>query len=167
MTTVTEAEAKPWFCYILATEDDSATYVGATIDPDRRLRQHNKELAGGARATGARVGAGHTWRRLCRISGFPDKHAALQFEWRLKSLGRRKELARLTPLARRVRCLRDLMALDRPTKFAEPFVTYEGGGPQIHWECVIAETEFTRIGLPAASLSPPVDIPQDICPTDN
>ena len=160
MTEAAEA-TKPWFCYILATEDDSATYVGATIDPDRRLRQHNKELAGGARATGARVGAGHTWRRLCRISGFPDNHAALQFEWRLKSLGRRKELARLTPMARRIRCLRDLMALDRPTKFAAPFASYEGGGPQIHWECVTAETEFLRISRSAGPLSPTANILTD------
>lgn len=164
MTAAAEAEAaaKPWFCYILATEDDSATYVGATVDPDRRLRQHNKELAGGARATGARVGAGHTWRRLCRISGFPDNHAALQFEWRLKSLGRRKELARLGPIERRMRCLRDLMALERPTKFAAPFASYPDGPPKIHWECAIAEIEYSRNdGAAAAALSPRNAIPVD------
>jgi predicted GIY-YIG superfamily endonuclease len=113
------------------------------VDPDRRLRQHNKEIVGGAKATGVRVGQGHHWRRLCRISGFPDNHAALQFEWRLKSLGRRKEMTRLTPLQRRLRCLKDLLLLDRPTSRAAPYSTYEGGTPKIHWDCYSAETLYS------------------------
>ena len=35
------------YCYMLYT-DKNQTYIGATIDPDRRLRQHNKEISGGA-----------------------------------------------------------------------------------------------------------------------
>lgn len=133
-----EAEIKakrPWYVYILATEDDTATYVGATVDPDRRLRQHNKEIVGGARATGARVATGHTWRRLCRVQGFPDNHAALSFEWRLKSLTRRRDVAHLGPIERRLKCLQEILALDRPTTVAVPFSTYEGGGPTITWDC--------------------------------
>ena len=45
------------FVYLLECTDNS-TYVGATVDVDRRLRQHNKEIKGGAHATGIKVAAG-------------------------------------------------------------------------------------------------------------
>ena len=72
-----------WYCYMLIAIDGSRTYVGATVDPARRLRQHNGELVGGARAT-----AGRTWRRQYLIGGFEDERAALRFEWRWKYLTR-------------------------------------------------------------------------------
>ena len=74
---------KSWFCYMLASVDGKKTYVGATVDPDRRLRQHNGELAGGAYAT-----KGRTWKRRFLVSGFVDERAALRFEWRWKYLTR-------------------------------------------------------------------------------
>lgn len=70
-----------WFCYMLETA--GKTYVGATVNPDRRLRQHNGELAGGARAT-----AGRVWTRRFLVGGFADERAALRFEWRWKWLTR-------------------------------------------------------------------------------
>ena len=76
-------EEKPWFCYMLESIDGRKTYVGATIDPGRRLRQHNGELVGGARAT-----KGRTWKRRFLIGGFADERAALRFEWRWKYLTR-------------------------------------------------------------------------------
>lgn len=59
------------------------TYVGATVNPDRRLRQHNGELSGGARAT-----AGRRWRRRFLVGGFREEREALRFEWRWKWLTR-------------------------------------------------------------------------------
>ena len=59
------------FVYLLVSSDD-ATYVGATVDLDRRLRQHNKEISGGARATGIRVGQGLIWKRACYIKNIPE-----------------------------------------------------------------------------------------------
>lgn len=38
-------------CYALVNTKDRRTYVGYTTDPDRRLRQHNGELTGGAWST--------------------------------------------------------------------------------------------------------------------
>jgi len=72
-----------WSCYMLASLDGRKTYVGATINPDRRLRQHNGEISGGARAT-----HGRTWKRVFLVSGFADERAALRFEWRWKYLTR-------------------------------------------------------------------------------
>ena len=56
------------------------------MDPARRLRQHNGELAGGARAT-----HGRRWRRRYLVGGFADERSALQFEWRWKFLTRRAQ----------------------------------------------------------------------------
>ena len=81
--------SKSFFVYMLESSVSRATYVGATVDVNHRLRQHNGELAGGAHATTMRVKAGETWRRVCYVSGFPDWPAALQFEWRWKQLSRK------------------------------------------------------------------------------
>lgn len=72
-----------WFCYMLCSTDGCKTYVGATVAPERRLRQHNGELAGGARAT-----HGRSWTRKFLVGGFADERAALRFEWRWKYLTR-------------------------------------------------------------------------------
>lgn len=78
-------QGPPWFCYMLEAVDGgrAKTYVGATVNPDRRLRQHNGELSGGARAT-----SGRRWARRFLVGGFPDERAALRFEWRWKYLTR-------------------------------------------------------------------------------
>ena len=55
------------FVYFLLCTDGS-TYIGATVDLNRRLRQHNKEIKGGAHATGMKVASGHTWCRVCHVS---------------------------------------------------------------------------------------------------
>jgi len=75
--------AKPWYCYMLASTDGAKTYVGATTDPDRRLRQHNGEISGGAHAT-----KGRKWNRQFLIGGFTCERLALKFEWRWKYLTR-------------------------------------------------------------------------------
>jgi predicted GIY-YIG superfamily endonuclease len=76
-----------WIVYCLATvEPPYQTYIGATIDKDRRLRQHNGILKGGARATSRRPGE---WYRVCYVEGFQDSHSALSFEWHWKHFTRR------------------------------------------------------------------------------
>ena len=129
----TTSTYKPWFVYLLVS-DEGQTYVGATIDPDRRLRQHNGQIGGGAHATTMRVSQGQQWRRMCLVSGFPDNHAALQFEWRWKSLSRKKELKAMEPLERRLEALRQLIALDRPTTKAAPYSSYVGGEVVVKYE---------------------------------
>ena len=122
-----EVKGSKWFCYLLVSNDGS-TYVGATVDPDRRLRQHNGLIKGGARATARKLG---TWRRMCFVRGFPDNHAALQFEWRWKSLSRKKVYSGMEPVQRRLEALRELLELDRPTSKAVPYSEYPGGLPEV------------------------------------
>ena len=109
----------PFFVYLLLSSDN-ATYVGATVDIDRRLRQHNKEIKGGAFATGSRVEKGETWIRVCHVEGFPDWSAALQFEWRWKQITRKISIS-VNPLHRRIVALKQLLSLERPTSKAIKF----------------------------------------------
>ena len=75
-----------WHVYCLQMlEPPFNTYVGATVDLDRRLAQHNGLLKGGARATSKRPNG---WRRVCSVSGFQDNHQALSFEWHWKHFTR-------------------------------------------------------------------------------
>jgi predicted GIY-YIG superfamily endonuclease len=108
-----------FYVYLLLSSDNS-TYVGATVDLDRRLRQHNKEIKGGAVATGTKVNKGETWFRVVHVEGFPDWKSALQFEWRWKQLTR-KITTSVHPLHRRIIALKQLLELDRPTSKAIPY----------------------------------------------
>ena len=110
---------KPCFVYLLEATNKS-TYVGATVDLDKRLRQHNKEIKGGAVATSKKVVKGEQWTRVCHVAGFPTWVAALQFEWRWKQLSR-KLPAKMLPLDRRMQALTQLLELDRPTSKAVPY----------------------------------------------
>jgi structure-specific endonuclease subunit SLX1 len=105
---------------LLATPKRNATYVGATVDLERRLRQHNKEIKGGAIATTTRVIKGDTWIRAAYVQGFPDWQAALQFEWRWKQLSR-KLPSKMDPLTKRMTALKELLELERPTTKAKAY----------------------------------------------
>lgn len=69
-----------------------------TSDFERRLRQHNGDLVGGAKATRP----GRPWECLAVVEGFhDDKVACLQFEWMWKHMAPRRPhgpKARLTKL---------------------------------------------------------------------
>ena len=126
---------KKYYVYILESSDCKATYVGATVDLNHRLRQHNKELAGGAHATSVKVAQGCTWNRICFIQGFPDWPAALQFEWRLKQISRilLKTNKADAPIQRRIQALHQLLSLDKPTTKAIPYSNWPSP-PEIIWE---------------------------------
>lgn len=116
-------ESKNYYVYLLVSSDNS-TYVGATIDLDRRLRQHNKEIKGGAHATGIKVSKGEIWKRAAYVSGFPDWQSALQFEWRWKQISRKLSI-NMYPLERRLEALKKLISLDRSTLKAIPYAEWK------------------------------------------
>lgn len=112
---------KSSFVYLLVSNTGS-TYVGATIDLDRRLRQHNGEIKGGAKITSRR----ESWTRHCHVAGFPSWQAALQFEWRWKQLTRKvPQQPRKLPVERRLCALTDLLALERSTSKAMAYSEWE------------------------------------------
>ena len=112
-----------FFVYLLSTTATSGqqTYVGATVDLDHRLRQHNKEIKGGAHATSIQVERGATWERVCHVAGFPTWPAAHHFEWRWKQISRGLHGK---PLERRFDALQTLLGLERPTTAAIPYSEY-------------------------------------------
>lgn len=68
-------------------ENKGRTYAGVSPDPERRLRQHNGEICGGAKYTTA---FGNGWKHFCFVRGFQTKQQALQFEWAVKHCQPRK-----------------------------------------------------------------------------
>lgn len=67
-------------CYLLRSLDPrhpATTYIGFTVNPLRRIRQHNGEIKGGANKTKGR----RPWTFAALVHGFPSQHEALQFEW--------------------------------------------------------------------------------------
>ena len=94
-----------------------STYIGATVDLDRRIRQHNKLITGGAHATSMKVANGEMWTYYCYVENFPTYNEALKFEWRWKHLSRQiqKECPSLNPTEKRLEALKRLLALPKST----------------------------------------------------
>ena len=82
----------PQYCYIIYSPSKNRTYVGYTVEPTRRIRQHNGIIKGGAKATSIT----NDWRFLSIITSSNPKFTnilALSIEWHLKHpSGKRRDL---------------------------------------------------------------------------
>ncbi len=80
-------ESEAWFVYLLQCADGSF-YAGVARDIKRRVRQHNGEIAGGARYTQAR-------RPVILVAQWQSgsRSEAQQREYQLKRLSREAKLA--------------------------------------------------------------------------
>ena len=107
---MSDAPAPGWYAYVLVSYGAAPpprqrrrvalarvlrTYVGVAVDVERRARQHNGELAGGARSTRA----GRPWHVAIIHGPYPDRGSAQAIEYQLKR--RRGAAARLQPLLER------------------------------------------------------------------
>ncbi len=85
-------DAGTWQVYLLLCADNTL-YCGSTTDLVRRLRQHNGELAGGARYTRSRRPV-----RLAASCSCPTREDALRLEASIKKLDRKKKIPALQKL---------------------------------------------------------------------
>jgi len=76
----------PWYVYVLECVD-TTLYTGIASDLQRRLSQHNGELAGGPKYTRGRRPVRLRWSVEA-----PDRSAALQREAAIKRLSRAEKL---------------------------------------------------------------------------
>jgi predicted GIY-YIG superfamily endonuclease len=73
--------SREYVCYVIMSHDGRRTYAGSTNNLSRRLRQHDRIIKGGARATRGFAPC----QLLFVVKGFnDDKRSALRMEWRLK-----------------------------------------------------------------------------------
>ena len=107
----------PWLVYIIQSTTSTRTYVGCTNNFARRIRQHNGDLAGGAKYT-----AGNLWAPVVLVEGFSDdQRHALQFEWALKHR-KRRGTGNGSGVERRIRSLHQLLGQERVTSKAPPLI---------------------------------------------
>ncbi|MEP5764124.1 MAG: GIY-YIG nuclease family protein [Halieaceae bacterium] len=78
-----------WHVYLLRCADGSL-YTGVATDIERRLRQHNGELTGGARYTSGRRPVRLVWTEACA-----DRASAQQRESEIKKLSRAEKLRKV------------------------------------------------------------------------
>lgn len=115
-----------FFVYFIESTNGS-TYIGATVNLDKRIRQHNKEIKGGATATSIKVNQGEAWSYVCYVENFPNWNEALKFEWRWKQISRQiqKKNPKQNPREKRLEALDLLLKLDRPTSKAMLYNEWE------------------------------------------
>ena len=93
-----------YIVYVLVNTSNNKTYVGITNKPERRIRQHNGELVGGAKYTHANKDIGQ-WQFYGWINNL-DKRVALSLEKRIKIRSRRTTG---TPIERRLKAINSLL----------------------------------------------------------
>ncbi len=72
-----------YYCYLLINGGPRyGTYKGCTNNIERRLRQHNGEIGGGARSTTRRIEC-HPWKLAYTVGPF-ERRDALRVEWHWK-----------------------------------------------------------------------------------
>ena len=107
---------KKHYCYILTTDYEdhtNYTYNGYTNNPERRLRQHNGEIKGGAKYT--KMYGKSQWKYLVLIEGYPNMENALQCEWRIKHPEGKKRSRKWTGPKGRLLSLNEILKLEKWT----------------------------------------------------
>lgn len=99
-----------YIIYLLYNTTSNYTYVGITNKPERRIRQHNGELVGGAKYTKIKKGEGE-WKYYGWIQAkegyIIEKRPALSLEKKIKIHSKRTKGS--SPIERRVNTINKLL----------------------------------------------------------
>lgn len=101
------------YVYLLKSTTTNKTYVGYTVNLQRRLRQHNGIIKGGAKYTIT----GRPFEMVCAIK-FPNKIIALQYEWRNHHIP--KNWTRKYGIIERIKNMKKILNMERFTSRAIP-----------------------------------------------
>lgn len=108
-----------WYCYILRTTNPlfaNYTYNGSTNDLTRRLRQHNQQIGGGAKATSNKG----PWEYYSVLTGFATHNEALSCEWKIKHpTGKKLRPKKYCGVLGRIESLNIVLSLDKWTSKSE------------------------------------------------
>jgi predicted GIY-YIG superfamily endonuclease len=94
-----------YIVYLLKNSHNNCTYVGITNNPERRLRQHNGEIKGGARYTHNKKETS-IWSYYGFILGL-DKSTALSIEKKIHIHSRKYKGN--NPLEKRINCINNIL----------------------------------------------------------
>ena len=94
-----------YLVYLLVNSSNNCTYIGCTNNPQRRIRQHNGELVGGAKYTKNKKNDG-IWLYYGQILNL-DKSLALSIEKKIQIRSRKTNGC--TPLEKRINCINKLL----------------------------------------------------------
>jgi predicted GIY-YIG superfamily endonuclease len=94
-----------YIIYLIINNINKKTYVGITNHPERRIKQHNGYLSGGAKYTTMNKGTGE-WIYYGFILGV-EKRMALSLEKKIHIHSRKTKGK--TALERRINCIQDLL----------------------------------------------------------
>lgn len=127
---VLEEKGKKYLCYFLRSQKaPNRTYSGSTNNFPHRIRQHNGIIAGGARMTETT----RPWRVACLVIGFPDRSAALRFEFFTKTSHTKIDGRGLNALQRRAALIAE--AEKKMTRAVRQGLTYHVPDPYFR-ECL-------------------------------
>jgi len=103
------------YCCYLIFNNETKTYIGCTNNFSRRIRQHNKEIKGGAKYT-TNYKTDKDWVPVLIVEGFKDKSTALSFEWRMKKQrNSRGVLKRAIGITNRIKNVFEIIKEDKIT----------------------------------------------------
>jgi predicted GIY-YIG superfamily endonuclease len=132
-----------YVCYIIYKNNYS--YVGITNNINKRIRQHNNIIKGGAKYTTSK---GSGWNYLCYIKGFKNKIDALMFEWSIKHCAPKNKYGIIN-------------RIDKLYKTLNKSYWTKKSPNSINYNLILVWCEFTYIPDNYESLLPPY-ITQDI-----